>query len=161
MSGALRNPRGVPLSCTPKNGFTELEIIKGYTCDVPDARTVPASIPAQKTGSIIYITADRVGPDEELGRHLLKVFIRNMLEVSRTDLPKKIVFVNRGVQVPCHWEETIEDLRALQDLGVGVYACGVCLKHYHIEEHLKVGEVGNAFDTVQAFLGSDRLVNIC
>lgn len=145
-----------------RDGYTELTIAKGFSCDMPDEAgqtTGPAT--TQLNGSVVYIASDQVGPDAELGRHLLKVFIRNMLEVSREHFPHSIVFVNRGVHVPCRWEETIDDLHALVDMGVQVFSCGVCLKHYEMESELKVGEVGNAFDTVQAFLGDRKLVNIC
>lgn len=152
--------RGWDVTEQAVDDHVELVISRGDGDALPE--TVELS--RENTGNdraIVYITSDQVGPDEELGRHLLKVFIRNMLEVSRAELPGKIIFVNRGVRVPCSWEETIEDLKALVGMGVEVYACGVCLKHYDIMDDLQVGEVGNAFDTVQAFLGNGKLVTIC
>ena len=153
--------QGAVVTLREHGDYTEVEILKGFGCDLPDTHDIQAEPTVAGSRAIIYVSSDQVGPDGELGRHLLKVFIRNMLEMSRKDLPGKIVFVNRGVKVPCHWKDTIDDLRALEDLGVDILSCGVCLKHYDIEEQLEVGEVGNAFDTVQGFLGSDRLVNIC
>jgi len=158
----LAESQGCTVTEAVRDGYTELTIAKGFPCDLPEEAVPSAGQTAGPLqGSIVYITSDQVGPDAELGQHLLKVFIRNMLEVSREDLPHSIVFVNRGVHVPCRWDDTIEDLHALIDMGVQVFSCGVCLKHYEMEAELKVGEVGNAFDTVQGFLGPRKHVNIC
>lgn len=153
--------QGCTVHESEKTDHTELEIVKGFACRVPDTEPEPEASGIQSGSAIIYITSDQVGPDEELGRHLLKVFIRNMLEVSRDELPEKIIFVNRGVLVPCSWGESIEDLKALEDLGVDIFSCGVCLKHYDLMEQLQVGQVGNAFDTVQAFLVNRKMATIC
>ena len=108
--------QGCTVTEAVRDGYTELTIARGFSCEVPHETAPSAAATAgQVNGSIVYITSDQVGPDTELGQHLLKVFIRNMLEVSRDDLPHRIVFVNRGVHVPCRWEETIHDLHALVD----------------------------------------------
>ncbi len=154
--------QGCTVKLFEKEGHTEVEIVKGFACAVTGESEAPADDSrAAGRGAIIYVTSDHVGPDVELGNHLLKVFIRNMLEVARADLPKKIIFVNQGAKVPCLWDETIEDLKSLEELGVEVLTCGVCLKHYDLMEQLQVGQVGNAFDTVQVFLGGDKVVSIC
>ena len=86
----------------------------------------------------------------------MKGFIKNLLEVEK--LPRNIIFVNKGVFLTTKDanSDVIDVLKGLTVKGVNVYSCGLCLEYYGIPfEHLKVGEIGNAYDTVNMLLSSD------
>ena len=47
-------------------------------------------------------------------------------------------------------EKTIEDLKNLENRGVRVYSCGLCLDHYGKKDELAVGEITNMYKIVEA-----------
>jgi selenium metabolism protein YedF len=117
----------------------------------------PAPIKNSKvSNNLLYISDDAVGSERELGKILLKAFIHTLLE-SET-LPNRIIFVNRGVFVTTEWEDSIEDLLELTNRGVEIYSCGTCLNYYNIMDSLKVGVVGNAYDTVEFMNQADSVI---
>jgi selenium metabolism protein YedF len=131
------------------DGTVILTIVKGFGCAVTD----------ETRGGFInktfFVKSDGIG-NGELGKKLLHGFLKTTLEADI--LPANIVFVNEGVLVTTQDEnsETIETLKELSQRGVKVYSCGLCLGFLGIDANmLKVGEIGNAFDTVNMLLGSE------
>ena len=132
-----------------KDGKTLVTIIKGYECSIA---------PKEKKNFLnktVFIKSDKVG-NGELGTTLMKGFIKTMLEFE--ELPKNIIFVNEGVFLTTKDEnsDVIENLKELSKRGVNIYSCGLCLNHFNIPaSSLKVGEIGNAYDTVDMLLNSE------
>jgi peroxiredoxin family protein len=86
----------------------------------------------------------------------MKGFLKTTLEFKK--LPKNIVFVNKGVFLTTKDEnkEIIEILKEFEKRGVKIYSCGLCMNHYNIApEELKVGEIGNAYDTMDMLLHTE------
>jgi hypothetical protein len=52
----------------------------------------------------------------------------------------------------------IDDLRALEALGVRIVSCGTCLDYYKLKESLEVGAVSNMFEIASALVEADRVV---
>jgi selenium metabolism protein YedF len=130
-----------------ENGDTLITIVKGYECSivVDDSEEF-----LKKT---IFIKHDRVG-EGELGDILMKGFLKTTLEFKK--LPKNIVFVNRGVFLTTKNSEIIEILEEFEKRGVKIYSCGLCMNHYNIpSKELKVGEIGNTYDTMDMLLNTD------
>jgi selenium metabolism protein YedF len=130
------------------NGESVITIVKGYGCVIikEDNEFL------EKT---IFIKDDKVG-EGELGGILMKGFLKTTLEFKK--LPKNIVFVNKGVFLTTKDEnkEIIEILKEFEKRGVKIYSCGLCMNYYNISpEELKVGEVGNAYDTMDMLLHTD------
>jgi selenium metabolism protein YedF len=134
------------------NGESVITIVKGYEC-------VIASEDNEFLEKTIFIKDDKVG-DGELGKILMKGFLKTTLEFKK--LPKNIVFVNKGVFLTTKDEnkEIIEILKEFEKRGVKIYSCGLCMNHYNIApEELKVGEIGNAYDTMDMLLHT-KVVNL-
>ena len=134
------------------NGESVITIVKGYEC-------VIASEDNEFLEKTIFIKDDKVG-EGELGRILMKGFLKTTLEFKK--LPKNIVFVNKGVFLTTKDEnkEIIEILKEFEKRGVKIYSCGLCMNYYNISpEELKVGEVGNAYDTMDMLLHTE-VVNL-
>jgi len=131
--------------------MTLLTIVKGYPCDI-----VPESKP--KTGTLaktFFVKTDRIG-NGDLGKQLMAGFLKTALELD--DLPKQIIFVNEGVLLTTREEnrDVIETLKTLEERGVEIFSCGLCLNHFNIPaESLQVGRIGNAYDTLRAFMETD------
>ena len=128
---------------------TLITIIKGFEC------TIEPESKKSFLNKTVFIKTDKVG-NGELGTTLMKGFIKTMLEFK--ELPLNIVFVNEGVFLTTKNEnsEVIEHLKELENRGVNIYSCGLCMNHFNIPaEELKVGEIGNAYDTVDMLLNTD------
>jgi selenium metabolism protein YedF len=135
-----------------ENGESVITIVKGYECVI----TSEDNEFLEKT---IFIKDDKVG-EGELGRILMKGFLKTTLEFKK--LPKNIVFVNKGVFLTTKDEnkEIIEILKVFEKRGVKIYSCGLCMNYYNIApEELKVGEIGNAYDTMDMLLHTE-VVNL-
>lgn len=132
-----------------EDGTTLLTLVKGYGC---------AIVESEKEGLVnktFFFKSDQIG-EGELGKKLLFGFLKAALELD--SLPKTIIFVNTGVKVTTLEENqpAIDSLLELEKRGVEVYSCGLCLGELGIDPSLvKVGKVGNAFDTMQTLVGSD------
>lgn len=107
----------------------------------------------------IAIGSDKMGSgDDALGEILMKGFIYTIREVS--PWPKTILLFNSAVYLACEGSESIDDLKALEDEGVEIIACGMCLDYYHLNEKLKVGEVGNMYLIYEKMANSNNTMNI-
>ena len=124
---------------------TVITIIKGYKCVVDSNKNKEEFL--DKT---LFIKSDKIG-NGELGSMLIKGFLKTALEFKK--LPKNIIFVNEGVFLTTKNEETIEILKELEKRGVKIYSCGLCMNYFKIDPNeLKVGEIGNAYDTMDMLL---------
>lgn len=134
-----------------EDGKSIVTIIKGYEC---------AIIPKKEEDFLnktVFVKSDKIGAGE-LGKTLMKSFLKTILEFKV--LPKNIVFVNEGVFLTTKEEnlDLIKSLKELEKRGVNIYSCGLCLNFYKIAANdLKVGEVGNAYDSVDMLLNSESV----
>lgn len=122
---------------------------------------IAKDVPAQSSKIVnktILITDDKIGTEIELGKVLLKGFIYALIEAE--ELPNKIIFVNRGVLVTTQNSEVIEDLKKLATAGVTIYSCGTCLNYFNLTTDLKVGLIGNAYDTINSLITADNSIKL-
>lgn len=108
-------------------------------------------------GRVVFITSDLFGSgDPELGRVLMRSFIKTLLEMKQ--LPEKAIFVNSGVKLVTEDSDLIEDIRALEEACVEVLACGTCLDFYDLEEKLQAGRASNMYEIVSALTGASGII---
>ncbi len=109
--------------------------------------------------TVLLIASDGIGRGSEgLGRKLMVSFVQILHEISPR--PDTVIFMNSGVRLVAEGSPVIEDLRALQERGVRILACGTCLGHYDLKEKVAVGQISNMFDIASALLGAGRLVSL-
>ena len=133
------------------DGKTLITIIKGYEC------AITPSSEEKFLNKTVFVKTDKMGVGE-LGTILMKSFLKTILEFK--ELPKNIVFVNEGVFLTTKEEnlDLIENLKKLEKKGVNIFSCGLCLNFYNIDaSELKVGEIGNAYDSVDMLLNTDAV----
>jgi hypothetical protein len=73
-------------------------------------------------------------------------------------LPHTIFFLNAGVKLTTVNDETVGVLKDIEAMGVEMYSCGTCLKHYDLESVLKVGHRGTTNHIVEGMQGFDKVV---
>ncbi|MGL4773249.1 MAG: sulfurtransferase-like selenium metabolism protein YedF [Clostridium sp.] len=108
---------------------------------------------------VLLITSDELGNGSEaLGKTLMKNYIYALSE--NEELPKKIFFINSGVNLTVEGSEVLESLNTLDENGVEIYSCGTCLDFYGLKEKLEIGEITNMDTIVEAMNKSDNLIKL-
>ena len=143
--------KGFESVTTKSNNHYEIVVDGTNTCGVETKK-----LDDKVVNKVLYISNDKVGSDEKLGKILLKGFIHTLKEADQ--IPNKIIFVNRAVFVTTEWSDSIEDLLELKEMGIDIYSCGTCLNYYEVTEKLKVGVIGNAYDTVNFLSCADSVI---
>ncbi|MFC1572886.1 sulfurtransferase-like selenium metabolism protein YedF [Candidatus Eisenbacteria bacterium] len=111
----------------------------------------------QPSRNVVLISSDRFGSgEEELGRILMRSFIKTLSEV--VPKPEAILFVNSGVYWTIEGSDLLEEIQRLADTGVQILSCGTCLDYYHLKEKLAVGVVTNMFEVVSLLASADRVL---
>ena len=121
-----------------------VKIVKGYVCAAPAAKVEPE---APEKDLLVIIGTDTMGKEEDLGRILMKAYFETMK--TYRELPHTMVFLNAGVRLTTVNEEILSILKEIEVMGVEVYSCGTCLKHYGLEAELKVGHRGTTNHIVE------------
>jgi selenium metabolism protein YedF len=135
-----------------------VRIVKGYACAVQSPKpNVPADEPKESAKSLLLIIGtDSMGKDEDLGKKLMKGFFDTMKVYKQ--LPHTLFFLNAGVKLTTVNNDTVGVLKELEAMGVEIYSCGTCLKHYDLEAELKVGKRGATNLIVEGLQHFDKVV---
>lgn len=81
--------------------------------------------------------------------NLMKGFLHTLSQ--KKELPGYIVLYGEGVKLACTGSESIEDLKLLEEKGVKILSCGICLDYYELSDDLQVGDettMGEVVDIV-------------
>lgn len=138
--------------------YWEVKIVKGYPCEVRPEETVGAglALPEEKKDILLVIGTDTMGKEEALGAILMKGFLETM-KVTK-ELPHTMFFLNAGVKLTTVNEEMVAILKDIENMGVEIYSCGTCLKHYGLESELKVGHRGTTNHIVEGIKDFKKVV---
>lgn len=112
----------------------------------------------------ILFKSDKIG-EGELGSVVANGFIGAIVKMPKDILPKKIVFLNRGVLLSTENPfvenaNIISSLKALQELGVEICSCETCLLHFDLKEKVLVGKIGNAIDVMNDLLSNEGTISL-
>lgn len=113
--------------------------------------TQPTSIATaepKEEGYIVVLPADRIGEgNDELGRTLMKSFLFSLTE--QEVLPKKVLFYNSAAFLTAEDSPVLQDLKALEEEGVEILTCGICVEFYGLKGKVAVGEITNMYRIVE------------
>lgn len=99
-------------------------------------------------GYIVVLASDKMGEGEEVLSHkLVESFVYALSE--QDELPKYVICYNSGVRLTTQNTKTVEDLKHLEEKGVEVLSCGLCLDFYNLKDELKVGQVSNMYRIIE------------
>jgi selenium metabolism protein YedF len=137
-----------------KNGKDwRVKIVKGYVCaPAPAAEKIPE---AEKE-LLLVVGTDTMGKEEGLGKILMKAYFATMKTYRQ--VPHTIFFLNAGVRLTTINDEMVPILKDIQAMGVEIYSCGTCLKHYGLESRLQVGNRGTTNHIVEGMKDFDKTV---
>jgi selenium metabolism protein YedF len=136
----------------------KVKIVKGYICAVKNPQPSPKQeMPGAAAKTLLLIIGtDALGKDEELGKMLVKGFFDTMKVTKQ--LPHTIFFLNAGVKLTTMNDGTVGVLKEIESMGVEIYSCGTCLKHYDLESMLKVGHRGTTNHIVEGMQDFEKVV---
>ncbi|MCI5675515.1 MAG: sulfurtransferase-like selenium metabolism protein YedF [Ezakiella sp.] len=113
---------------------------------------------AKQEKTVIAISRNFLGHDEELGKILIKSFIYTITEADHK--PEEILFFNSGAKLVASDSEVLGDLKKLEEAGVKINTCGICLDYYNIKEDVQVGGITNMYAIYEAMATASHLINI-
>lgn len=97
-----------------------------------------------ESGYLVVLHGDEMGQgDPAFGKKLLEGFVYALTEQDA--LPEYILCYNKGVTLTTTNDKTVADLKTLEEKGVQVLSCGLCLDYYGLKEQLRVGQVTNMY----------------
>lgn len=135
------------------DNYWRLKIVKGYNCDIS-----PEADNKVTKQLFVIIASDIMGKDETLGRILMKAYLETMRVYK--EIPDAIFFMNTAVRLTTIDEEIIPIIKEIADMGVEIYTCGTCLKHFNLEKDLKVGFRGTTNHIVEGMKDYQKTVFI-
>jgi len=153
----LATKEGFAVTATNKGDEIVLDLTPQKAPQVVETQAAPAPTKKITQDTVVYIASACMGRgNDELGEVLMRNFICTLLESSQ--LPSTMLFVNGGVKLTCEGSAVLEPLQRLEESGVIINVCGLCLEFYELKDQLKVGQVSNMLDTVEAMQQADRII---
>lgn len=130
----------IKFSVEEKEGFYHIKAVKeASSCEVANL---------DKSTLVILITSDKLGNgDDTLGATLMKSYLYALSESDK--LPTDLLFLNSGVKLAAEGSAVLDSLKKLEERGVNIASCGVCLDFYGIKEALAAGEVTNMYSIIE------------
>ena len=108
---------------------------------------------------IVVFNSDQMGKgNEELGHILVKGLIYTIKETR--PWPNSIIFYNSGVKLACQGSEALDDLKYMEEQGVEILSCGLCLDFYGIQDKLAVGQITNMYNIYEKMRNSNNTITI-
>ena len=106
---------------------------------------------------VVSIGSDKMGEGEdELGKILIKGFIYALTEAEI--LPKTVLLYNKGVLLASTFEDTVKDLKVLEERGVEILSCGTCANFYHVQDQIKVGTLTNMYTILERQMKAAKVI---
>ncbi len=116
-----------------------------------------SSTPA--TATVMVVGSETLGRgSDELGGILVRGLLHTLAEGDRK--PSTLIFINSGVKLVANGSPVVDDLRALEDQGVQILACGTCLGYYELKDKVAVGHTSNMYSIVEAMLDADKVTTL-
>lgn len=96
--------------------------------------------------------------DAALGARLLGTFLKTLSEVEPR--PDAVVFYNAAVKLLAPSSPYLEQLKALDALGVDLLACVTCLEHFALTRSIAVGQISNMREIVQHLAKAEKVITV-
>ena len=154
---------GCSVEIEEKDGLFHIKITKGAAAKKEEKRNENKGKETQKEQKgrpVVLIASSYVGEEPELGKILIKGFIKTFLNAD--PMPEKIVLINTAVKLACKGadEEILNALRELSEKGVEIICCGTCLDYFGFLDQLEVGVASNAYDVVQSLVNGSSVIRL-
>lgn len=151
----LAKSMNLEFSESTKDGDFHIRIVKGKDVIIQTKKEDTKDL----SKKVIFIQSNMMGGhNEDLGKILINGFVFTLTQVK--PYPKAVVLVNQGVELSTINEETVENLKVLEEYGTNVVSCGTCLDFLDLKDKLNVGEISNMYDIVEILSDSSNCITI-
>lgn len=135
----------------------QLSITKGAGGKAEDEPLVECSVPVVKKRIVVHISSELMGQgDDGLGVRLMAAYFDTLAQFAQNIT--HVTLVNSGVKLIAQGSPVLAEAQELEKLGVQFVACGVCLKHFGLDDKVAVGIVSNMFSILAAQKEADLLL---
>ena len=108
---------------------------------------------------VILVTNSGLGVAEKGFREkMMGVFLSTLATFPQ--LPGKILFYTDGVKLVVEGSPVISELKALEEKGVHLIACGTCLDYFGLKDQVVVGEVGGMAAILEAMTEAEKVITV-
>lgn len=109
---------------------------------------------------VVIFKSNGMGETDEqpLKDKLTKTFLT--FTRQNPNLPQAICFYTEGVRLACEGSPVLEELRALEAVGVHLILCQTCLDYFGLKDKVKVGIVGGMGDIMAAMWQADTVAMV-
>jgi len=108
---------------------------------------------------VILVNNSGLGIAEKgLREKMMGVFLSTLNTFSQ--LPGKILFYTEGVKLVVEGSPVIGELKALEEKGVRLIACGTCLDYLGLKDKVIVGEVGGMAAILEAMMEAKKVLTV-
>lgn len=108
--------------------------------------------------TLIQITRQGMGSDDELGQTLIANYLRLLGEEE--ELPRFIAFYHGGVKLICNGSSVLTELRKLEERGVKLMACKTCLNYFDLAEQVEIGVQATMIDILELQKVADKVITV-
>ncbi|WXR62826.1 sulfurtransferase-like selenium metabolism protein YedF [Peptostreptococcaceae bacterium AGR-M142] len=151
----LAKSMNLEFSESTKDGDFHIRIVKGKDVVMQSKKEDTKDL----SKKVIFIQSNMMGGhNEDLGKILINGFVFTLTQVK--PYPKAVVLVNQGVELSTINEETVENLKVLENKGTNIVSCGTCLDFLDLKDKLNVGEISNMYDIVEILSDSSNCITI-
>ena len=109
--------------------------------------------------TVILITDYGMGRGEPA---LQQTLIAKYLELLHQNgkFPAAICLYSEGVKLAASGSPVINQLKRLEEKGVRLILCAVCLTYYGLTDKIEVGIIGGMTDIIEAQVRADKVITI-
>ncbi len=151
---------GCSVEVEERDGLFYIKITKGRAAKGEEKVEEEKSKTSEKQRPTVLIASSYVGEDPQLGKILIKGFIKTFLNAD--PMPEKIILINTAVKLACQGadKEILSALKELSKKGVEIICCGTCLEYFRLLDQLEVGVASNAYDVVQSLVNANSVIRL-
>ena len=149
--------QGHAVSISATADLFELLISVGAGGEVSQEPAIECPIPAGKKRIVVHISSEVMGRgDDGLGARLMAAYFDTLAQFAENIT--HVTLVNSGVKLIAQGSPVLAEAKELEKLGVQFIACGVCLKHFSLDDKVEVGLVSNMYSILAAQKEADLLL---
>ncbi|MEN8256828.1 MAG: sulfurtransferase-like selenium metabolism protein YedF [Thermodesulfobacteriota bacterium] len=135
----------------------ELLVSIGAGGEIQDEPAVECPLPGGKKRIVVHISSEFMGRgDDGLGARLMLAYFDTLAQFAENIT--HVTLVNSGVKLIAQGSPVLAEAQELEKLGVQFVACGVCLKHFGLDDKVEVGLVSNMYSILAAQKEADLLL---
>lgn len=91
-----------------------------------------------------------------LADNLMKGFIHTL--TLKEKLPEYIILYGEGVKLTATGSICLEDLKVLEEKGVKILSCGICVNYYELDDDIEVGGITTMSEVVDILSTSPSVI---